>query len=73
MIRSMTVVVLAFALLAPAEHSEARRRPIRCCVMVPDGQGGERPWCFNVNARPARFARKVCRIVGGTPSVPRVR
>ena len=30
-------------------------------------EGGERPYCFILNVRPARYGRKVCRRIGGKP------
>jgi hypothetical protein len=61
-------LVLGLAVLIPAAPSEARRRIVRCCVMVPDEAGGERPYCFLLNVRPPRYARKICRLVGGRPA-----
>jgi len=66
--RRMTVAVLALAMLGPAPDTEAaRRRFVRCCVMVPDDAGGERPYCFNLGVRRARTGRRLCRAIGGTP------
>jgi len=41
--------------------------------MVPDDVGGERPYCFVVNARRARLGRRLCRAIGGTPHAAMVR
>jgi hypothetical protein len=65
--RLMTVLVLALATMVPGREAEARRRAVRCCIMVPDDAGGERPYCFVLNVRPARYARKVCRSIDGQP------
>jgi hypothetical protein len=65
--RLMMVLVLAFAAFVPDRAAEARRRAVRCCIMVPDDDGGERPYCFVLNVRPARYARKVCRRIDGQP------
>ena len=72
--RHVTVVMLTLAVLGTGMATDARaarRRPVRCCVMVPDDAGGERPYCFLVNARPARLGRRLCRAIGGTPH-PRI-
>lgn len=70
MARTVVAAALALGLWwgldRPAEA--ARRRPIRCCIMVPADGGGERPYCFGLRVRPARAARRVCRAVGGTPA-----
>jgi hypothetical protein len=63
----MVVLVLAVAVLVPARDAAARRRTVRCCVMVPDEERGERPYCFNLVVRPARLARKLCRLIDGRP------
>jgi hypothetical protein len=63
----LMAVALGLAVWSGGEPAEAKRRPRRCCIMVPDDGGGERPYCFVVNARPARYARRVCRAVGGRP------
>jgi hypothetical protein len=66
--RLMTVLLLVLAVLAPGGEVHARRRAVRCCVMVPNAAGdGERPYCFVLNVRPARHAKKVCRVIGGQP------
>jgi hypothetical protein len=41
--------------------------------MVPADAGGERPYCFGLNVRPKRAAKRVCRAIGGTPLRPPVR
>jgi hypothetical protein len=64
----MTGFVLVLVVLVAGGESAARRRPVRCCVMVPDDAGGERPWCFLLNVRPARYGKRVCRLVGGRPA-----
>ena len=72
--RLTTVAVLALMVLAPCSETEAtRRRSVRCCVMVPDAAGGERPYCFLFNARSARVGRRLCRAIGGTSPRPPVR
>ena len=44
------------------------RKPTRCCIMVPAENGTDkRPYCFNIEARPARRGRRVCKLVGGEP------
>jgi hypothetical protein len=49
------------------------RKPTRCCIMVPAETGsGTRPYCFNIEARPARRGRRVCRLIGGEPQRPAV-
>jgi hypothetical protein len=66
--RLTTVAVLALMVFAPCSETEAaRRRSVRCCVMVPDDAGGERPYCFLFNAGSARVGRRLCRAIGGTP------
>jgi hypothetical protein len=65
--RLTTVVLLALALLLPDREAAARRRAVRCCIMVPDDMGGERPYCFVLDVRPARYARRVCRLIDGQP------
>jgi hypothetical protein len=65
--RLMLVCVVVLAAIVPRGEASARRRAVRCCVMVPDEERGERPYCFILNVRPARFARKVCRAIDGTP------
>jgi hypothetical protein len=65
--RLTTVLVLTLATMMPGGEAEARRRAVRCCIMVPDDAGGERPYCFVLNVRPARFARRVCRSIDGEP------
>jgi hypothetical protein len=65
--RLMTVLLLALAVIVPGREAGAERRAVRCCIMVPDDDGGERPYCFVLNVRPARHARKVCRRIGGEP------
>ena len=47
--RLMMVLVLAFAAFVPDRAAEALRRAVRCCIMVPDDDGGERPYCFVLN------------------------
>jgi hypothetical protein len=70
----MMVAVLALAMLGAGERGEAaRRRPLRCCIMVPADDGGARPYCFNLNVHPRRAARRICRAVGGTPLRTEVR
>ena len=59
------LVLTALGWGAPAEG--IRRRPTRCCVMVRDADGTERPYCFILNVRPARYGRRVCRLIGGVP------
>ena len=72
--RGMTVAMLTLAMLGVGERATAaRRRPLRCCIMVPADDGGERPYCFNLNVRPKRSAKRVCRAIGGTPLRPGVR
>lgn len=73
--RRMTVTLLVVALLVGGgEARAARRRSIRCCVMVPAPTEGEtRPYCFVLNVRPARQARHVCRALGGRPGRPGAR
>jgi len=48
----------------------AGRRDTRCCIMVPADDGSERPYCFNIDARPARRGRRLCRLIGGEPQRP---
>ena len=64
---TVVVLVLALAVLVPGREAQARRRAVRCCIMVPDDAGGERPYCFVLNVKPARYARKVCRQIDGRP------
>jgi hypothetical protein len=64
----LVAVALAIAAWTGVEPAEAaRRRAIRCCIQVPDDDGGQRPYCFILNVRPARHARRVCRAISGTP------
>ncbi len=65
--RRMAMLVLALTVLVPGGEAHARRRAVRCCIMVPDDAGGERPYCFILNVKPARYARKVCRQIDGEP------
>jgi hypothetical protein len=74
--RRATVIMLTLLVLGASGDGEARAvrgRPVRCCVMVPDDVGGERPYCFVVNARRARLGRRLCRAIGGTPHAAVVR
>jgi hypothetical protein len=67
----MRTLLLLTMLLAPVVLAEARpRRHTTCCIMVPTAEGGERPYCFILNVRPARYGRKVCRRIGGKPQRP---
>lgn len=63
----LAATVLGVAMCAGGARVEAARRPIRCCIMVPADGGGERPYCFVLNVKPARWARRACRAVGGRP------
>jgi len=65
--RLIAVLIVAFAVTMPAGEAHARRRAVRCCIMVPDDAGGERPYCFVLNVKPARYARRICRRIGGEP------
>ncbi len=66
--RVTMVLLVALAMLVPGREAAARRRAVRCCIMVPDDTGsGERPYCFVLKVRPARYARKVCRVIDGVP------
>jgi hypothetical protein len=65
--RVTMVLLVVLAMLAPGREAAARRRAVRCCIMVPDDAGGERPYCLVLNVRPARYARKVCRLIDGVP------
>ena len=49
------------------------RRVTRCCIMVTADDGAERPYCFNIEARPLRRGRRACRLIGGTPQRPAIR
>ena len=61
------IVVLALGLAATASDA-AMRRPVSCCIMVPADDGvGERPYCFVLKVKPARYGRRVCKLVGGMP------
>ena len=72
--RLMTVALMALAVLGSSRDVEAvRRRPTTCCIMVPNDDGTERPYCFILNVRPARYGRKACRLIGGRPQRPAVR
>ena len=65
-----TMMFVVVAIVLGGGRAEAERpRPVRCCLMVPTDDGaGERPYCFHVRARPARYARKTCRRIGGRPA-----
>jgi hypothetical protein len=70
----MMVAMVSLAVLGVGDRAEAtRRRPLRCCIMVPADDGGERPYCFNLNVRPKRSAKRICRAIGGMPLRPEVR
>ena len=69
-----TLLVMSILLLWGIEADAApARRVTRCCITVPADGGGDRPYCFNIDARPARRARRACRVIGGTPQVPTAR
>ena len=61
---AMTLVAVA-ALAGASGDAAAGRRRTHCCVMVPDDGGGERPYCFILNVRPAGYGRTLCRLIGG--------
>lgn len=66
--RLMLVLVLVLAAMVPGREAQARRRAVRCCILVPNDDGtGERPYCFVLNVKPARYARTVCRRIDGVP------
>jgi len=47
------------------------RREVRCCIKVPADDGvGERPYCFNIAAKPARRGKRICRAIGGELQQP---
>jgi len=76
--RRMTVMLVALAaLLEAGDAVAARRRAVRCCVMVPAETaatvGETRPYCFVLAVRPAHEARRLCRAIGGRPRHGRVR
>ena len=61
------IFVLTLCLAATASDA-AMRRPTRCCIMVPADDGvGQRPYCFALKVKPARYGRRVCKLVGGVP------
>ena len=63
----MRTLLLLTMLLAPVVTEARPRRHTTCCIMVPTAEGGERPYCFILNVRPARYGRRVCRRIGGKP------
>ena len=72
--RGMMVAMITLAALGVGNRADAvRRRPLRCCIMVPADDGGERPYCFGLNVRPKRFAKRFCRAIGGTVLPPGAR
>ena len=65
--RTSFLALLVALAAGPAVADGATRRPTRCCIMVPAESGGERPYCFVLNVRPAHRGRRICRLVGGVP------
>ena len=60
----VTTMLLLWGIEADAATA---RRVTRCCIMVAADGGGQRPYCFNIETRPARRGRRACRVIGGEP------
>jgi hypothetical protein len=65
--RLITVLMVAVAVMMPSGEAQARRPAVRGSVRVPDYTGGVRPYCYVLDVEPARYARKICRRIGGEP------
>ena len=71
MMRTFWLVAGLVAVSFCGAEAVPMRREVRCCIKVPADDGvGERPYCFNIAAKPARRGKRICRAIGGELQQP---